>query len=333
MLRLSAQRIATLLLLMLTLSAAWRTDEGYARSGASTKQTILGVAFSPAHVPKQTSQDIFTFFDQAAEIGSHVTWIVEWESMPPLNAIETIQRLTREKGLKFHLQLSPIALYGGRKTPAIPASVGGKSFSDIAVREAFKKEALRLASLSPDYLCIGTEVNLLAQNPPEFEAYVTLARETYQAIKQDHPSQIVTISFQWDVIVKAKQSEVLDRFANSLDIYSFTTYPNFSFPNPDDIPQDYYLAVRKALPTQRLGFSEVGFISSAPSSEEKQARFYGRVLSLIAGTRPEYITLAMLHDVALFTGDLSALNSVGIRTLDDKPKKSWDVVVKMPELH
>ena len=54
------------------------------------KHTVIGVAFSPAHVPKQSMSDILAYFPQAAAIGSHVTWIVEWESMPPMAVIRVI---------------------------------------------------------------------------------------------------------------------------------------------------------------------------------------------------------------------------------------------------
>jgi hypothetical protein len=301
--------------------------------GASAKKTILGTALSPAHFPYFSDADIDTFFDQAALIGNHVTWIVEWESLPPFPYFKVVQEKCAQRGLKFHLSLSPIALMGGRKTPAIPAKIGGTSFSDPKVRAAYIDEVLRLASLKPDYIGLATEVNFLAQNPPEFDAFVSLAHDAYAAVRQKYPSQQVTISFQWDVMRAQHQSAILERFAHSLDVYSFTSYPDaFGDPSKVKVPSDYFSSVRRFLPTQRVGFSEVGWSSAPPSSEDDQAAFFRRLPEFTNDAHFEYVTLALLHDVSMFTGDLQRLNYVGIRRVDDAPKKSWDALLNMGEL-
>ncbi|HXN85687.1 MAG TPA: hypothetical protein VN867_06425 [Candidatus Binataceae bacterium] len=300
---------------------------------ASSKNTIIGVALSPAHFPYPSDRDIDQFFGEAAQIGSHVTWIVEWESLPPTAYFKAVQEKARSHGLKFQLWLSPIALMGGRKNPAIPKSIGGDSFGDANVRRAYIEEVLELASLKPDYLGLATEVNFLAQNPPEFVSFVSLAHEAYGAIKKKYPAQIVTLSFQWEVMTAQHQFAMLPQFAGSLDVYSFTSYPDaFGDPAKVKVAPDYYSSVRKILPTQRIGFSEIGWSSAAPSNEDQQAAFFARMPELTAGARLEFVTLALLHDVSLFSADLERLNHVGIRTIDDSPKKSWDAILNLPEL-
>ncbi len=294
----------------------------------TAKKTILGFAVSPAHLPNPGEQDINNFFDLAAEEGSHVTLITEWKDEMPDSTITILMEKAKEKNLTFHLYLSPIALDGERKTPAIPASAGGTSFMDEKVRAAFKARALDLAALKPDYLGLGTEVNFLEDNPAEYAAYVSLTKETYQAIKEKYPSQVVTISFQWDQMLINKKFGSLDQFKDSLDVYSFTTYPSF-FVDPATIPADYYSCVRKLLPTQRLGFSEVGWNSEAGSSEDMQVKYYSLLPGLMKEARPEYVTLALMHDTSGFGSGLTALNSVGVRTIDGTPKKSWNVVANL----
>lgn len=300
---------------------------------AATKDTNLGTAVSPAHFPNFSDRDLHQFFKQAAQIGSHVTLIVEWESMPPMPAFKIIHDLAAQKDLKFHLYLSPIALFGGRKTPAIPKSVGGASFSDPAVRAAYKEQVLTLAAIGPDYLGLATEVNFLAQNPPELAAFASLTREAYKAVKEKYPEQTVTLSFQWDVMRAHKQFDILQQFAGSIDVYSFTSYPDaFGDPTKVKVPANYFSSVREVLPTQRVGFSEVGWSSAPPSSEEQQAEFLKRLPEFVEGAGFEFVTLALLHDVTLFTGELERLNHVGIRHVDDSPKKAWDVILNLPEL-
>ena len=304
---------------------------GVARAAA--KDTILGSALSPAHLPYPSMRDIERSLDETAQIGSHVTWIFEWNAMPPPPALLVIPQKAKERGLKVHLYLSPILLGDGRKTPEIPASVGGTSFTDPKVRAAYKEQVLQLAALAPDYLGLATEVNFLAQNPPEFTAFLSLVHETYRAVKQKFPEQTVTISFQWDVMQAHKQFELLKQFADCIDVYSFTTYPD-AFGDPiKKVPADYLSAVRKVLPKERVGFSEVGWSSAPPSSEDVQAAFFGRLPELTEGAHFEFVTLALMHDVPIFKGPLERLNHVGIRTVDDRPKKAWEVILNLPELH
>ncbi|HYA35060.1 MAG TPA: hypothetical protein VEF03_05545 [Candidatus Binataceae bacterium] len=233
------------------------------------RNTLLGVSFSPAHVPFPKDPDIRQFFVEAAEIGSHVTWVVEWESIPKFEILKAVRDMTARAGMKFHLHLSPIALFGGRKTPAIPAYAGGGSFADSAVRQAYVSEVVNLASLKPDYLGLATEVNFLGQNPPEFEAFTTLANQAYGAVKEKFPTQTVTISFQWDVIRGQRDFGVLHKFDGAMDVVSFTSYPD-AFGIPVSIPRDYYSSVRQAAANQRIGFSEIGW-SSAPPSQRNAA--------------------------------------------------------------
>ncbi len=326
--------ILAIALLLVTVSVTLCTQKTSPSDGqnvpdpGSAKATILGFAVSPAHMPNPGDQDITNFYNLAAGSGSHVTLITEWKDGMPVSTIKILVEKARAKGLGFHLYLSPIALDGGRKTPAIPASVGGTSFADEKVRAAFKARALELAALKPDYLGLGTEVNFLADNPAEYAAYVSLTRETYGAIKEKYPSQAVTISFQWDQMLINKKFGPLDDFKNSLDVYSFTTYPSI-FGDPAKIPAEYYSCVRKLLPTQRLGFSEVGWNSKAGSNEDLQAKYYGMLPALMKDAKPEYVTMALMHDVSLFGPGMDALNSVGARNTDGTPKKSWAVVANL----
>jgi hypothetical protein len=302
--------------------------------GASAKDTIVGVALSPAHFPNFSDHDFDIFFEQAAQIGSHVTWIFEWESLTPMLSLHVIHDKATKKGLKLHLDLSPLALFGGRKNPAVSKSVGGNSFGDPIVRRAYIDAVLEIAALRPDYLGLATEVNLLAQNPSEFASFASLAHEAYAAVKKKYPEQTVTLSFQWEMMRAHQQFDMLRQFANSVDVYSFTSYPDaFGDPSKANVPGDYYSSVRKYLPTQRVGISEIGWSSAPPGDEAGQAAFFARLPERTQGARFEFVTLALLHDVSLFTGEIERLNHVGIRTIDDAPKKSWDVMLNLPELH
>lgn len=301
--------------------------------GASAKGTILGCALSPAHFGHFTDHDFNVFFDEAAQIGSHVTWIFQWGSPPPSASFAVVHGWAQQRGLKLHLWLSPTTLSNDRKDPDLPKSLAGKSFADADVRKAYVDEVLELASYHPDVLGLATEVNFLAANPKEFAPYQSVAHEAYVAVKKKYPDQVVTISFQWEVMRAHQQFAMFQQFADSLDVYSLTSYPDaFGDPSKAKVPDDYYSSVHRYLPTQRVAISEIGWSSAPPSSEAGQAAFFARLPDFTKGAKFEFVSLALLHDVSLFTGELARLNEVGIRTIDDSAKPSWDIIDNLPEL-
>ncbi|MGO9606532.1 MAG: hypothetical protein ACLQAT_24600 [Candidatus Binataceae bacterium] len=242
---------------------------------SAPKYTVLGVGYSPAHMPFPSESDVEEFFNQAAQIGSGVTLICDWRAMPPPARIRRIRDLARSHRLKFHLYLDPIALEGGRNTPAVPKSLGQGSLRDPAVRRAYEAQVMELAALQPDYLGLATEVNLFAQNSVEYAALLDLVRETYLGVKKVYPSLPVTVSFQWDVMSKAQNYESLYQYAGIIDVYSFTSYPDeFGDPNPS-VADDYFLLIRKVLPDARIGISELGWSSAPPGSQQRQLSFFG----------------------------------------------------------
>ncbi len=277
--------------------------------GASAKNTIVGTALSPAHFPYFSDHDFKVFFDEAAQIGSHVTWIFQWGSPPPKGSFEVVRGWTKEHALKLQIWLSPTTLGNERKDPDLPKSLAGKGFDDPQVRRAYLDEVMELAAIKPDVLGLATEVNFLAQNQKQFAAFVSLAHEAYVTVKKAYPDQTVTISFQWEVMRAQQQYAMFQRFVDSLDVYSLTSYPDaFGDPSRAKVPDDYYSSVRKYLPTQRIGISEIGWSSAPPADETGQAAFFARLPDFIRGAGFEFVTLALLHDVSLFKEELERLN-------------------------
>lgn len=137
----------------------------------------------------------------------------------------------------------------------------------------------------------------------------------------------MTVSFQWDfMLIQKKFDTLLQAIASgSVDVYSFTTYPSGTG-DPAVLPAEYYSSIRQILPTERVGISEAGWPASDAASEAVQAAYWTRMRDLVANLKAEFVTLALLHDVAFFTGDLEPLNHVGLRYRDSRPKKAWDVV-------
>ena len=273
-------------------------------------------------------QDIDDYFDLAASIGSHVIFITEWVDEVPDSTVTLLMSKAREHDLAFHLYLSPIAISATRDAPAIPSTVSGTSFGDASVRHAFKDKALDLAALGPDLLGLGTEVNFLAANATEFAHYVTLYQEAVSVVKAAYPAQKCTLSFQWDRLLTGGDFTPLTAFTGLPDVWAFTTYPS-SFGDSSLIPSAYYSSMRSILPTQTLGFSEVGWGATDAASEIQQAAFWARLPTLMRDVSPSFISMSLMHDVTLFTGPLESLNHTGVRNIDGTPKPAWDVTTHL----
>jgi hypothetical protein len=294
------------------------------------KDTLLGSAVSPAHFPDFTDQDLEDYFTKAAAIGSHVVFIEEWVDEVPESFVSILMAKAAARGLAFHLYLSPIEISADRNAPAIPPSVTGTSFGDAPVREAFKAKALALAALAPDLLGLGTEVNFLAADAAEFPLYVSLFQETVAAVHAQYPSQLCTVSFQWDRMILPPQDfsaliTFRDLATGAPQVFAFTTYPDL-FGQASLMPAEYYSSVRLLLPTQELGFSEVGWSGFDDATRAAQADFWTRIPALMNGASPGFVSMSLMHDVTLFTGALAPLNHTGVRYVDGIPKPAWDVV-------
>jgi len=292
----------------------------------------LGVGYSPAHMPFPSDKDVAAFFVEAAEVGGNFVMTCDWRSMPAPERLRAICAIAKANQLKLHLYLDPIALEGARRTPAIPKSAGGKSLADPEVRQAYESQVIELAALHPDYIGLATEVNLLARNHAEYSALLSLMHEARRRVKESYPSLPITASFQWDVMSKSGHPETLRDFSEILDVYSFTSYPDTFGNAAPEVPDDYFLGIRRALPVARIGISELGWSSATPGTQKTQADFMRRIPAITKGLGAEYVVLAELHDVPIFSGDQQRLNAVGLRTVDDVPKESWDVVVHLPAL-
>jgi len=79
----------------------------------------------------------------------------------------------------------------------IPEPIAGKAFDDPVVTDAYLSYCRRaIEYLHPNYLAIGIEVNELYHNArPKWDAYVTLHRHVYRALKREHPDLPIFASF------------------------------------------------------------------------------------------------------------------------------------------
>ena len=300
--------------------------------GTKFSSTKFGTYFSPRNFPTSfLTQDqnlIDQYFKDTAEIGNHTAFLMRWDEPELADLTKKIFDQAKNRGLKVHIHLDPLTGWSHAKA-APPKPLDQKSFSDTEVREAFKKRVLEIAAWKPDVLGIGTEVNLMLheKNEKEFADYVSLSKETYVAIKKAYPKQTVTLSFAWDVMRWDNQYSILSQFKDSVDVYSFTTYPNvLTVPNQVSLQNNFFADIRKYLPNERIAISEIAFFSGGSSSEKIQADYYLALPELLKGVKPEFITQFTMYDFpSSFVSD-ERFRTLGIRNEDGSEKKVWQVL-------
>jgi hypothetical protein len=293
-----------------------------------------GVAVTPRNFPNPTAADVDDAFRLARDVGQHAVFIYQWGSLD-VGVAKAMLDKARQAGLTPVLGLSPTTLDQGRKEldvpPALRRQAGSAlSFGNESVRAAYVKAAGELAQLEPPYLCLATEINLLAlQRLPEYLQFAAAYKEAYREVKRVSPRTRVFVSFQWEWvrILDAKEplriaehSKVIDIFRPELDLVGFTTYPAPFHDTPAQLPADYYAWMFRHIPrSEAVMLMEVGWPTSGPGSEAEQRDFVERLPELLGGINLVGIEWALLHDVQLgaFGADL---NTVGLRYRDGREK-------------
>jgi hypothetical protein len=296
-----------------------------------------GVAVTPRNFPHHTAADVDQAFRLAREVGQHAVFIYQWGELN-LDVVKAMFAKANQTGLVPVLGLSPTTLDQERKELDLPASVrlqagAHLSFSNRFIRAAYIKAASDLAQLKPPYLCLATEINLLAmQRLPEYLHFVSLYKEAYRAVKRHSPKTQVFVTFQWEWvrILDAKEpqriaehSKVITIFRPELDLVGFTTYPSPFHETPAHLLPDYYTWMfRHIPPSDPVMLMETGWPASGSGSESEQLAFLERMPSLLKGINLVGLEWALLHDVQIGAFDAD-LNTVGLRYRDGRPKPSY----------
>lgn len=311
------------------------------RPGAEAVFGRRGVALTPANFPRHSTADVENMFKLARELGSSAVFIYQWSQPDFVEVATKTMDASRAAGLVPILGLSPTTLDFKRGEldlpPAVRKAAGRRpSFSQTAVRQAYIRDATALAKLQPPYLCLATEINLLAL--ADLEEFLWFARfyreELHPLIKKTSPGTKVFVSFQWDVIrmmgVKEptrirEHTRQLEVFRPQLDVAAFTSYPSEMFASPAEMPSDYYeAALQHVRRNEEVMFMEIGWPSSGRGTEREQVAFIDRLPSLMATVKPSLLAWSLLHDVrgsALGSGDLA---TTGLADSSGRRKPAFD---------
>lgn len=296
-----------------------------------------GVAITPANFPHFTLEDVDQAFALATRVGDYAVFIYQWGELD-IEIPRLMVEKSRRAGLEPIIGLSPTTLGEGRKELDLPADVRRRaaphvSFSNPAIRAAFKMTAAELARLQVPYLCLATEINFLAlQRLDEYIHFASLYKETYALVKRIAPRTRVFVSFQWEWmrILDAREPhriadhrKLVDIFRPELDVVGLTTYPAPFHEAPENLAPDYFTwLAHHVLPTDEILLMEVGWPTRGSGNEQEQHQFVRALPELLKAVNVSVVAWALLHDVGLEAFDAN-LNSVGLITADGRRKPGF----------
>ena len=145
----------------------------------------------------------------------------------------------------------------------------------------------------------------------------------------------VMVVFSFTHLIDSNQWDLFEKFNNRVDLIGLTTYPWKHFDNPEDISSNYYSRI-KQYTNKPIAFTEIGWISSPPSSEKEQAEFLTRFVELTKDLSVEMINWLFLHEPVL-SGVAEAVTSpeivtISLKNKDGTKKEVYDIWLELKNL-
>lgn len=254
-----------------------------------------GVSFSPRST---APEDFKGFFDAAAQAGTMVTWAGDIADLAKANsAPRTIAQLSEQH------QLLPVSV----------AVVPVATLANEATRQEAKLAAINFVeTMKPKYFGLGNEVNFeYKDDTSAFTNFVHFFTETRAELKKVSPDTKVFTVWQLEWLKglhgglfggmndpdALSQWYLLDQFPEA-DFFAFTSYPTLIYPNPSDIPENYYSEI-STYSNKPIAYTEVGWLREGPkgweSSSAEQVEFIHRFDQLTQAQQPLFSVWPFLY--------------------------------------
>jgi hypothetical protein len=215
--------------------------------------------------------------------------------------------------------------WGDGEHMALEAPWSTYAFDAPAVKSAylaFCEEAI--AHYQPQHLAIGIEVNLLKKgNAAAWPAYVTLHRETYQALKAKHPQLPIFVTMtavdvlpSWTDAEPTAQAQAVADVMPYSDYLALSFYPYMSKYLTGPIPTNTWDEITKLSNGKPVVIAESGFpaetftLTSIPatfeSTPEKQDAWIATLLAEAEARKFPFVVNFVARDYDLLWAKLPA---------------------------
>jgi hypothetical protein len=289
-----------------------------------------------------------------------IPWPESLDGKPFSKDVKNNLRYRPPPGKRLFLSISPLnkdrsdlAPYWGEKDNLpLPKPWDGRTLDSPEVKRAYLAFTLRaVQAMKPNFLAIGIESNvLLSKSPEKWKQLKELHRETYAAVKREHPA--LPVFFTTEVLhyqklasearSKDQAGEVADLMQHS-DLFAMSIYPHMTYDIPRPIPADILDFARKF--GKPLAVAESGMTSrdvelkafklTLRGSEADQKQFTETLLQTATRDHYEFVIIFATTDFERLCDklpppidDLARIWAyTGMQTSGKKPKPAlalWD---------
>ncbi len=317
-----------------------------------TRTWEMGFFFTP---PRPEIADaiqtinLFSLRSELAVIHEELPWIdllngVSADSILENNKKGLIDYL-RSKGQRlFFMADLTDGLSRGEEAPQLRQL--GRSIAEPEVQQVYRDYVLTFVEkFRPDYIGLAAETNLIrkAAAPAVYTAVVQAANAAAADLAANSVTEPVLISVQvetaWGVLGSSGPYVGIETDFQDfpfIDVLGLSSYPYFSFSQPEDIPEDYYsrLLNGRSIPAAVCegGWNSVGF-AGMTSSPEKQERYITRHADLLDRIAAVAAIQTLFADIDLdslpppLPENLPFFTSIGLTEMDFNAKPAltaWD---------
>ena len=257
----------------------------------------------------------------------------------------------RGKGLQVVVVLDPTdGLDRAAEAPELVAA--GRSLREPQIQQLYRAYAAAIVSLiQPEYLGLAAETNLIRAIAPAplYAAVVQVANAAAAEIRAQSASTRLLVSVQvetaWGLLPQAGGYQGIDPDLAAfpfMDALGLSSYPYAAWPDPAQVPLDYYQRVRgtTGLPVLVVegGWTSAS-VSTVVSSPEKQAAYIRRQAALLERAEALFVFQLTFTDLDLagfpppLPANLSFFAFLGLVDDDLNPKPAlavWDSLFALP---
>jgi hypothetical protein len=300
------------------------------------------------------------FIDEHLEEG--VPWPEAQGDLPfPRNYQDVLnfRKSKRLPGHKLLVSINPLSIGRNSLAPyrgeapnqTLPKPWDQRSLNDPIVKQAYLKYARRLIEFfSPDYFCMGVEVNLLKKNRPDlWPAFLELHKYVYSELKKQFPELKILVSLEACSLLEgytdadyAGQMQAVNDILPYTDIVGISLHPFMSKNLAENIPADMFRRIRSlsdkpmaitetSYPAEKFTIKIHGIPVDFNGTPEKQKEYLRQLLTAVRDGAYLFVTWFSIRDYdAIYNklggGDLLLIwRDTGLFDQTGRPRPGFDV--------